>query len=59
MKTRSPTSATPPLANVGALPPLQGSRRMPARAEPGRALPINPGAVEYASWLRLLRRPAP
>jgi len=59
MKTRPPTSATPSPGNVGTPPPLHDSRRTPARTEPGRALPIDPGAVEYSSWLRLLRRPAP
>jgi len=59
MKTRPLTSATPSPGNVGAPPPLRGPWRMPARTAPGQALPVDPGAVEYASWLRLLRRPVP
>lgn len=59
MKTRPPEATAFSPGNVSAPPPVQGSRRMPARTAQGRALPIDPGAVEYASWLRLLRRPAP
>jgi len=59
MNTPNPTSATPSQGNVGAQPPVQGYQRMPARTAPERELPLDPGAVEYASWLRLLRRPAP
>ena len=59
MKTRLPEATAFSPGNVSAPPPAQGSRGMPVRTAQGRALPINPGAVEYASWLRLLRRPAP
>ena len=59
MNARTPTSATPSRGKVGTPPLVQGSPRTPARTAPGRSSPINPGAVEYASWLRLLHRPAP
>jgi len=59
MKNRPPASTAFSPRNVSAPPPVQGSRRMPARTATERALPIDPGAVEYTSWLRLLLRPTP
>ena len=53
------TTATPPRATDSA--PLHGIERLMADAVEAAARnpTIDPGAIEYASWLRLLRRPTP
>lgn len=63
MKTRQPTpnaTAQPSTQNAarGNLP--KAARRTPPRMDFERLQPVSdPGAIEYASWLRLLRQPAP
>lgn len=52
--------AQPPQPNRAHSLPGQPARRQSARQAPEQSAPAaDPGAIEYASWLRLLRRPAP
>jgi len=59
MNTFTPTSCAPAPAHSGVLPPLQDPRSTSAPAAPERVLPVDAGAVEYASWLQLLRQRMP
>ena len=56
---RKVTTATSPRLTGSA--PLSGIERLMADAVEAAARnpTIDPGAIEYASWLRLLRRPTP
>ncbi|MCV0437577.1 MAG: hypothetical protein K5880_03060 [Hydrogenophaga sp.] len=59
MKTRPTASCTPYPGRNAAQPPAQAASRSPDRTAHERALPNgDPGAIEYASWLRLLRHPS-
>ncbi len=56
---RRVSNSSPPRPAVNA--PLSGIERIMADAidATARNPPIDPGAIEYASWLRLLRRSTP
>jgi hypothetical protein len=59
MNTFTPTSFAPAPAHSAVPLPLQDPRSTPASAAPERVLPMDAGAVEHASWLRLLRQRMP
>jgi len=56
---REAATSSPPRPAVNE--PLSGFERIMADASEATARnpPIDPGAIEYASWLRLLRRSTP
>ena len=66
MKTResthtgsSRTHVQPPMQHAPRSGPAQAASRTASRMAPDRLESSgDPGALEYASWLRLLRRPA-
>jgi hypothetical protein len=63
MKTRRPTpnaTAQPSTQNAARGNLQKAALRTPPRMDLERPQPSSdPGAIEYASWLRLLRQPAP